>query len=63
MVINDEGHHCHRGDPDKKNALPQNTQWFDGIQHIRDAGLLRYVVDMSATPIFLAQSTPDPSTG
>ena len=60
LVINDEGHHCHRGDPDKRNTLPQNTQWFDGIQQIRDAGLLRYVVDMSATPIFLAQSNPRP---
>ena len=60
LVINDEGHHCHRGDPDKKNALPQNTQWFEGIQQIRDTGLLRYVVDMSATPIFLAQSNPRP---
>ena len=56
LVINDEGHHCHRVDPDKKNALPQNIQWFEGIQQIRDTGLLRYVVDMSATPIFLAQS-------
>ena len=60
LVINDEGHHCHRGDPNKKNALPQNTQWFDGIQQIRDTGLLQYVVDMSATPIFLAQSNPRP---
>ncbi len=60
LVINDEGHHCHRGDPDKRNALPQNTQWFEGIQQIRDTGLLRYVVDMSATPIFLAQSNPRP---
>ena len=60
LVINDEGHHCHRGDPDKRNTLPQNTQWFDGIQQIRDTGLLRYVVDMSATPIFLAQSIPRP---
>ena len=60
LVINDEGHHCHRGDPDKKNALLQNTQWFEGIQQIRDTGLLRYVVDMSATPIFLAQSNPRP---
>ena len=60
LVINDEGHHCHRGDPDKKNALPQNTQWFEGIRQIRDAGMLRYVVDMSATPIFLAQSNPRP---
>ena len=60
LVINDEGHHCHRGDPDKKNTLSQNTQWFEGIQQIRDTGLLRYVVDMSATPIFLAQSNPRP---
>ena len=60
LVINDEGHHCHRGDPDKRNSLPQNTQWFEGIQQIRDAGMLRYVVDMSATPIFLAQSNPRP---
>ena len=60
LVINDEGHHCHRGDPDKKNALPQNTQWFEGIWQIRDAGMLQYVVDMSATPIFLAQSNPRP---
>ena len=41
LVINDEGHHCHRGDPDKKNALPQNIQWFEGIQQIRDTALLR----------------------
>ena len=60
LVINDEGHHCHRGDPDKKNALPQNTQWFEGIKQIRDTGILLYVVDMSATPIFLAQSNPRP---
>lgn len=60
LVINDEGHHCHRGDPDKRNDLPQNTHWFEGILQIRDAGMLRYVVDMSATPIFLAQSNPRP---
>ena len=60
LVINDEGHHCHRGDPDKRNTIPQNTQWFEGIRQIRDTGLLQYVVDMSATPIFLAQSNPRP---
>ena len=58
LVINDEGHHCHRGDPDKKNQ--KDTQWFIGIRHIRDAGLLSYVTDMSATPIFLTQSNPRP---
>ena len=58
LVINDEGHHCHRGDPDKKNQ--NDTQWFLGIRHISDAGLLSYVTDMSATPIFLTQSNPRP---
>ena len=60
LVINDEGHHCHRGDPDKRNVPLHNTQWFEGIRQIRDAGLLQYVVDMSATPIYLAQSNPRP---
>ena len=58
LVINDEGHHCHRGDPDKRNQ--NDTQWFIGIHHIRDAGLLSYATDMSATPIFLTQSNPKP---
>ena len=60
LVINDEGHHCHRGDPDKRNTMPRDTQWFEGIRQIRDTGFLRYVVDMSATPIYLAQSNPRP---
>ena len=58
LVINDEGHHCHRGDPNRTNQT--DTQWFTGIQHIRDAGLLAYITDMSATPIFLTQSNPRP---
>ena len=60
MVINDEGHHCHRGDPDRKGTGPKDTQWFEGISQIRNTGLLHYVTDMSATPIFLAQSNPRP---
>ena len=59
LVINDEGHHCHRGDPDNKTTQ-QDTRWFAGITQIRDEGLLHYVTDMSATPIFLAQSNPRP---
>ena len=58
LVINDEGHHCHRGNPDKKGQ--SDTQWFTSIRHIRDTRLLSYVTDMSATPIFLTQSTPRP---
>ena len=45
LVINDEGHHCHRGDPDRPNQ--SDTQWFAGIRQIRDASLLAYVTDMS----------------
>ena len=60
MVMNDEGHHCHRGDPDRTSTAPKDTQWFEGVKQVRDAGLLHYVTDMSATPIFLAQSNPRP---
>ena len=59
LVMNDEGHHCHRGDPDRK-ARRRDTRWFAGIMQIRDEGLLHYVTDMSATPIYLAQSNPRP---
>ena len=57
MVINDESHHCHRGDPSR---LPENTVWFTGLTYLRDAGLLQHVADMSATPIYIAQSNPRP---
>ena len=59
LVLNDEGHHCHRGDPDRKTQQ-RDTRWFAGITQIRDEGLLHYVTDMSATPIYLAQSNPRP---
>ena len=59
LVINDEGHHCHRGDPDAKKAQKE-TEWFQGIRNIQKENLLHYVTDMSATPIFLTQSSPRP---
>ena len=59
LVINDEGHHCHRGDPDNKKHQKE-TEWFDGIRRIQGQNLLHYVTDMSATPIFLTQSSPRP---
>ena len=39
---------------------PRTLSGSRGIRQIRDAGLLQYVVDMSATPIYLAQSNPRP---
>ena len=59
LVINDEGHHCHRGDPEAKKAQKE-TEWFDGIRRIARQNLLHYMTDMSATPIFLTQSSPRP---
>ena len=50
MVINDEAHHCHRGNPDR---APKNTRWFNGLAYLRDAGRLHYVTDLSATPIYM----------
>ena len=41
LIINDEGHHCHRGDPDRPNQ--SDTQWFTAIRHVRDAGLPAHV--------------------
>ena len=57
MVFNDESHHCHRGDP---NRRPEDTKWFGGLQSIRDQGMLLYAVDMSATPTYIKQSNPEP---
>lgn len=57
MVINDESHHCHRGDPDKP---PVETEWFAGLEAMRDFGALLYAADLSATPTYIAQSNPEP---
>lgn len=58
MVINDESHHCHRGDPRKPE--PHDTMWFQGLRHLRDAGRLHYATDLSATPTYITQENPLP---
>ncbi len=57
MVLNDESHHCHRGDPEKAAV---NTVWFSGLAALRDAGRLHYAADFSATPTYIAQANPRP---
>ena len=57
LVFNDESHHCHRGDP---NKFPVDTDWFSGLQAIRDCRALLYATDLSATPTYIAQSNPEP---
>jgi type III restriction enzyme len=70
LIINDEAHHCYRrkaGDSDEealssdeRAEATKNTQearlWISGIEAVsRKLGVLR-VVDLSATPFFLAGS-------
>ena len=55
MVINDEAHHCHRGDPAKTPAATTDTRWFDALRHLHNHQLIHgYVRDLSATPSFIA---------
>ena len=69
LVINDEAHHCYRENPqeadeedlkgeDKKEAEKNNEAawlWFSGLEAVnRKLGLSR-VIDLSATPFFLAR--------
>ena len=57
LVFNDESHHCHRGDP---NRPPQDTVWFGALRDIHNSEKLLYAADLSATPIYIAQSNPRP---
>ena len=51
VVINDEAHHCHYGDPGKP---PEPTKWLEAIMALHAGNLLQgSVIDMSATPFFL----------
>lgn len=71
LVINDEAHHCYREKPDapedikgldkdQKDEAKENTEaarlWISGLEAVnRKLGLLQ-VIDLSATPFFLAGS-------
>lgn len=69
LVINDEAHHCYREKPDaeldslkgdeKKEADENNEaarMWITGLEAVnRKLGVAK-VVDLSATPFFLAGS-------
>lgn len=53
FVINDEGHHCHQGDP--LNSTRQATKWYQGLRKMHRTGRICRITDMSATPIYIAQ--------
>ena len=56
MVINDEAHHCHYGDPQKPDDPP--TEWLKALKALKSNGKLHgKVVDMSATPFFVKNNS------
>ena len=55
MIINDEAHHCHWGDPAKPETDAQETKWFNALEWLHRRGLAHgYVYDLSATPSFIS---------
>ncbi|MDH4383358.1 MAG: DEAD/DEAH box helicase family protein, partial [Gammaproteobacteria bacterium] len=71
LVINDEAHHCYREKPpseeqpaklsaDQKDDAKKNTEaarlWISGIEAVNRQLKVAKVVDLSATPFFLAGS-------
>ena len=53
MVLNDEGHHCHKGggkDREGREAMV----WYSGIHVLHKSSRLHSVVDYSATPSFIS---------
>jgi len=67
LVLNDEGHHCYRPAPtvetftgDEAKAVrserEEATVWISGLDRINAGCGVRFCVDLSATPFFLASS-------
>ncbi len=65
MVINDEAHHCYRPAPlDEAEKLSgaereereEATVWISGLDKINQACGIKFCVDLSATPFYLAGS-------
>lgn len=65
LVLNDEGHHAYRPRPLPKDAKlkrddeeerKEATVWVSGLDKIRAACGVRFVVDLSATPFYIGSS-------
>ncbi|BCJ28722.1 BPTD_3080 family restriction endonuclease [Actinocatenispora sera] len=65
MVLNDEAHHCYQDKPlpagekigkDVAEANHEARVWFKGLQAIAKYAGIKQVVDLSATPYYLAGS-------
>lgn len=67
LVLNDEGHHAYRPAPPSTNQdveaariaaedRQEATVWVSGLDRINQAAGIRFCVDLSATPFYLAGS-------
>lgn len=67
LVFNDEGHHCWRPAPlpepgaevaprQAEDELREATVWISGLDRLRRAVGLRFCLDLSATPFYIAGS-------
>lgn len=63
VVFNDEAHHCYRYNPDaagttkeERDANEEAGVWFRGLQAVAKRVGIKAVVDLSATPFFIAGS-------
>ena len=59
VVINDEAHHCRAGDKKESGEGDRESNerrlWFTAIDTLNQADLLEFVLDFSATPMYLTK--------
>ncbi len=60
IVVNDEAHHCRAGErreaDESQKERKERQLWFSAIDTLNQAGLLNFVLDFSATPMYLTKS-------
>ena len=60
LALNDEGHHCHNTDPETVKASREEAKvadvWFNGLRAMEQSRRLAWVLDLSATPMFITKS-------
>lgn len=59
LVLNDEGHHCHNTIPETVQSSREEAKvadvWFNGLRAMQKSRRLAWVLDLSATPMFLTK--------
>ena len=59
VVVNDEAHHCRAGEKKESGEDSKETKerllWFSAVDTLNRSGLLDFVLDFSATPMYLTK--------